>query len=67
VVDALGVQPSVVAVRAAHAAVHAAAERLTARLWDTATVTTAAALKYTSTDEASAAQITAVHDGLTEV
>ncbi|MCV7354190.1 hypothetical protein [Mycolicibacterium fluoranthenivorans] len=63
----VGAQPSAAAVHAAHAVVQATTARLAARLSDTATTATSAAQAYTSTDEASAAAVGAVPDGLIEI
>ncbi|WP_373145968.1 hypothetical protein [Mycobacterium marinum] len=63
----LGGQPSAGAVRAAHTAVQATAAKLVTRLSDTAAAASTAVRSYTSTDQACAAAIGAVPDGLIEV
>ena len=66
-VSQTGGQASAAAVSAAHDVVQNTAERLRARLVDTAAKVSSAAATYTSTDEDSAAWIAKVADGLTEV
>ena len=61
-------EPSLAAVRAAHADVTAAGERLAARMASTASLLTSAAQGYTTTDENNAGEIASVGDaGVTVV
>jgi len=60
-------EPSVAAVRAAHAAVVAAGDRLGARMVSTATLLASAAQGYATTDEDNAGQIASVGAAITAV
>ena len=60
-------EPSVAAVRAAHAMVVTAGDRLGARMASTASLLASAAQGYTTTDEDNAGQIACVGDAMTAV